>query len=331
MDRYKCECKKISEQIEPSEEFMKNLKSNLNKKIAEEKIKRKQFLSKVAVFFITVTLVSSGAFAKDIGNWFSQFFANTDESMQIAVENGYVQNVEMDYVEKQGIAIKVNSLMIDDNKMNIVFDVKGEIDGELFIKDLYFLTNDQKYDNTSLNMLSSSYNREFKSLSKNEHLLSIKISNIEQKLKCAEELNVVISGIYIMGIDNEEKEINEIWECNVFVDEDNFKKSEVLACQYIIEENDYVEDYEIYLTNTGVNIKLVFNKEFESCSLLDKKNIYIEIEDGEKIKSREFSRIKNNIINLNLPVTEDKIGNNFKIVLNIQNEKIVLNAKKQNS
>lgn len=331
MERYKRECKKISEQIEPSEEFMKNLKSNLNKKIAEEKIKRKQFLSKVAVFFITVTLVSSGAFAKDIGNWFSQFFANTDESMQIAVENGYVQNVEMDYVEKQGIAIKVNSLMIDDNKMNIVFDVKGEIDGELFIKDLYFLTNDQKYDNTSLNMLSSSYNREFKSLSKNEHLLSIKISNIEQRLKCAEELNVVISGIYIMGIDNAEKEINEIWECNVLLDEDNFKKNEVLACEYIIEENDYVEDYEINATNTGMNIKLSFKSEFDKSSLIDRKNIYLEIEDGKKISSREFSRVKKNIINLNLPITKDKILKDFRIILDVENEKIILNVKKQNS
>ena len=271
MDRYKCECKKISEQIEPSEEFMKNLKSNLNKKIAEEKIKRKQFLSKVAVFFVTVTLVSSGAFAKDIGNWFSQFFANTDESMQIAVENGYVQNVEMDYVEKQGIAIKVNSLMIDDNKMNIVFDVKGEVDGELAVKELYFYTDNDEYHNTNLNVISTSYNREVRSLSKNHHLLIIQISNIEQKLDFIKNLNIVLNGICIINKDNPLKTINEKWECNVLIDEDNFKKSEVLAFEYIIEENEYVEDYEINVTNTGMNIKLCFKKEFDKYKLMNKE------------------------------------------------------------
>lgn len=331
MERYKRECKKISEQIEPSEEFMQNLKSNLNKRVVQEKIKRKQFLSKVAVFFVTVTLVSSGAFAKDIGNWLSQLFANTDESMQIAIENGYVQNVEMDYVEKEGIAIKVNSLMIDDNKMNIVFDVKGEIDGELFLRELYLSTSDEKYDNKSLNVISSFYTREFKSLSKNEHLLIIKMSNIEQRLDCAKDLNIILDGIYIMGVDNTVKEINETWECNVALNEDNFNNSTVLGCEYIIEENEYVEYYEINVTNTGMNIQLSFKSEFDRCSLLDRKNIYIETQEGEKVSCREFFRMRNNIINLNLPATEDKIGNNFKIVLDIENKKIVLNVKKQNS
>lgn len=331
MERYKRECKKISEQIEPSEEFMKNLKSNLNKKIAEEKIKRKQFLSKVAVFFVTVTLVSSGAFAKDIGNWFSQFFANTDESMQIAVENGYVQNVEMDYVEKQGIAIKVNSLMIDDNKMNIVFDVKGEIDGEITLKDLYFYTDNEEFNNKNLNVISTAYNREFKSLTKNQHLFIIEISNIEQKLNSIKNINIIIDGIYIMKVDNTVEEINEIWECNVLIDEDNFKKSEVLACEYIIEENEYVEDYEINVTNTGLNIKLCFKTEFDKYILVNKENIYLETESGEKILSREFLGIKKNIISLNLPATKEKIENSFKIVLDIENKKIVLNVKKQNS
>ena len=331
MERYKRECKKISEQIEPSEEFMKNLKSNLNKKIAEEKIRRKQFLSKVAVFFITATLVSSGAFAKDIGNWFSQLFANADESMQIAVENGYVQNVQMDYVEKQGIAIKVNSLMIDDNKMNIVFDVKGEIDGEITLKDLYFYTDNEEFNNKNLNVINTAYNRTFKSLTKNQHLFILEICNIEQTLNSIKNINIVIDGIYIMKVDNTVEEINEKWDCNVLVDEDNFKKSEMLACEYIIEENEYLENYEINVTNTGVNIKLYFNKEFDKYKLINKENFCLETKSGEKVLSREFFRVKNNIINLNLPVTEEKIGNNFKIVLNVENEKIVLNVKKQNS
>ena len=66
---------------------------------------RRNLLSKVAMIFFALTIVSSGVFAKDIGNWLAQLFSNTDESMQVAVESGYVQNVVMN--GKQRLVIEL--------------------------------------------------------------------------------------------------------------------------------------------------------------------------------------------------------------------------------
>ena len=98
----------------------------------EEKLKRKKMIYKAAMIFVTITLISSGVLAMDIGNLIAKLFSNTDESMRIALENGYVQNVDTEYIKQDGIAIKVNSLMIDDNK-NVFNNMKKEnIDCILF-------------------------------------------------------------------------------------------------------------------------------------------------------------------------------------------------------
>ena len=74
MERYKQVCKQINEQINPRQDFIDDLKLNLNNRVAQEKMKRKTHLCKVAMIFFTITLISSGAFAMDIGNWLSQIF-----------------------------------------------------------------------------------------------------------------------------------------------------------------------------------------------------------------------------------------------------------------
>ena len=328
MERYKQVCKQINEQINPSQDFIDDLKLNLNNRVAQEKMKRKTHLCKVAMIFFTITLISSGAFAMDIGNWLSQIFSNTDESMQIAVENGYVQNVEMDYIENQGIGIKVNSLVIDDNKINIVFDVKGEIDGELVIKDLLLTTGGEEYPNHNLKILSSSYNRTFKSIDKKSHIMIIKMSNVEQNLQCSDNLNIIVDGLYIMSKNKETIEIDEKWYVEVLLDEDNFHNNVTSNFTYAIEKNNYLEDYKINVTNTGTNIQLNFKNNFNRYNLINKDNIYAETEDGKKYLCKDWSRITDNRIKMNIPITVYDNIEKFYIILNLENEKIILNVIK---
>ncbi len=333
MERYKRICKQINEQINPSDEFIQNLRENLNQKVAEKENKRMHNynFSKVAMIFCTLMLISSGVFARDIGDWFAKVFSNSDETMQIAVENGYVQNVEMDYVEHAGIGIKVNSLIIDDNKMNIIFDVKGEIDGRVYVKKLNLNTKNNEYVEQNKTLLDMAYASEFKSITKNEHIIIFKISNVEQNFYNNETLNVILNGICILNDDNTYKEINEKWECSVLLEEDNFKDNKILSTNYIIKANEYIEDYKINMTSTGTIIQIYLKENFNKYKLMNKDNVYIQTEDEQKYIFRDFAKTKDNMIEMNVPITiYDKIEK-FDIIFNLENEKIIFNVEKENS
>lgn len=325
MERYKKECQKINEQINPSDEFIQNLKTNLNQKVAEKE-KRRYNLSKVAAIFITLTLVSTGAFAKDIGNWFAKIFSNVDESVQVAVEHGFVQNVDMDYIEHDGIAIKVNSLIIDDNKINIVFDVKGEIDGDIAIKDFKLTGDLEEYQMYNSEFESMFYKTEVKLVDKNNKFLILNISNLDNSLEILNKVNINLNGIYIMNKNNNVSENNNIWNFNVKITNDNYKDLKV--CKYEIKENEFVNLSEINVSNTGANLKINFKENFKKFELIKKENILIETDNGAVFINRDFCKIEDNNIKMNIPLTVYDETKKLKIKIKLPDEEIVLNAYK---
>lgn len=325
MERYKKECQKINEQINPSDEFIQNLKTNLNQKVAEKE-KRRYNLSKVAAIFITLTLVSTGAFAKDIGNWFAKIFSNVDESVQVAVEHGFVQNVDMDYIEHDGIAIKVNSLIIDDNKINIVFDVKGEIDGDIAIKDFKLTGDSEEYGIYDSDIDGSSYEREIRVLDKNNRLLIIEIVNIESYIALLNNISINLNGIFVMNKDNNVLENNNKWKFDLDITNEHYKNLKV--CKYEIKENEFVNLSEIKVSNTGANLKINFKENFKKFEIVKKENIFVEIDSGEIFVCRDFYKKENNSIKMNIPLTVYDETENLKIKIKLPDEEIVLNAYK---
>ena len=310
MERYKKECQKINEQINPSDEFIQNLKTNLNQKVAEKE-KRRYNLSKVAAIFITLTLVSTGVFAKDIGNWFTKIFSNVDESVQVAVEHGFVQNVDMDYIEHDGIAIKVNSLIIDDNKINIVFDVKGEIDGDLLINDFKLLSHSEYYDFFGYEIGSLCCEREFKSNDINNHFLIMKISSIEAPLYEIDNLSIVLDKVNIFNKNGENYKNSGKWEFSVNITDSNYSNFKIR--RYEIKESEFVNSSEIKVSNTGTNLKINFKENFKKFELIKKENIVVEIDCGEVFVCRDVCRIENNTIKMNIPLTVYDETENLKI------------------
>ena len=332
MERYKKECQKINEQINPSDEFIQNLKTNLNQKVAEKE-KRRYNLSKVAAIFITLTLVSTGVFAKDIGNWFAKIFSNVDESVQVAVEHGFVQNVDMDYIEHDGIAIKVNSLIIDDNKINIVFDVKGEkeaisaeIDGDIAFKDFKLTGDSEEYSAYDYGLVSTCFERKIKKINSQNCLIIAKLSNIEQPLSFLNNITVVIDGIYLKNKNDITEINNNIWEFDVDITNENYKN--LKFCKYEIEENEFVNLSEIKISNTSAALKLNFKANFEDFKLITKESIFVEKDNGEVFVCRDVCRIENNTIKMNIPLTVYDETENLKIKIKLPDEEIVLNAYK---
>lgn len=85
-------------------------------------------IQKVAIVLISFIVLTTGVvFAKDIINFITSLFTNTTEGINKAIENGYVQNVDMDFVYDNDVGIKVDYLVMDDSNLDVsfVYDYKG--------------------------------------------------------------------------------------------------------------------------------------------------------------------------------------------------------------
>ena len=128
------------------EKILENVKlkisiSNFEK---EEKIEmkrtRKSIIKIAAIACCTMLSITGVVFAKDIGNFIKNFFgSNTSEGVDIAVNNGYVAEVETKKQNADGIEISVDSLIMDD--YNFAMNFKVELDKKYNVDDfdnIYF-------------------------------------------------------------------------------------------------------------------------------------------------------------------------------------------------
>ena len=90
-------------------------------------------LSKVAIFILCISVIGTGVtFASNISNFFKNLFGLNNvginnASVVSAIENNYVQNVDMDYIKvNDDYSIKIDYLMMDDINLYTVFNMYSE-------------------------------------------------------------------------------------------------------------------------------------------------------------------------------------------------------------
>lgn len=136
-----------------SEEFKSNLQEKLeieynkdtakkekNKKIIFPTISRK--LATVAACFV---LFFSGCvtFADEIECWVEKIFSNTDRIVERAIANGNYKEIDMEYVEDNGVSIKVDYLVVEEDSMYIAFNVLTEDEfDKVYLNDFKILNQD---------------------------------------------------------------------------------------------------------------------------------------------------------------------------------------------
>lgn len=142
-------------------------------KTKSTKIKHKFrfILSKVAIFILSISVIGTGvAFASDISDFFKNLFGLNDvginnASVVSAIENNYVQNVDMDYIKiNDEYSIKIDYLMMDDINLYTVFNMYSDngfdTNYRISILDLKIIADDEViFDNasredTSINIVS---------------------------------------------------------------------------------------------------------------------------------------------------------------------------------
>lgn len=91
-------------------------------------IEEKKYFQKIAIFFCifigisTISVLASMTF-KRIENRNKVYSTGT---IKKAEESGYIQNVDMDYIYSKDIGVKINSIILSDNDLDLVIDFNFE-------------------------------------------------------------------------------------------------------------------------------------------------------------------------------------------------------------
>ena len=115
--------------------FNENIIKNVKQKIAisEFLIEEKEdmnfinmkIIKSIGIAVCLMFCITGVVFAKEIGEFImSAFGGNASDGVQVAVDNGYIENVNSDYIDSDGIKIAVDSFLIDDYNLDINFKMK---------------------------------------------------------------------------------------------------------------------------------------------------------------------------------------------------------------
>ena len=130
----------FTEEIEVPYRVKNKIRTVLNDK--KERKNRNRLIFNTIKILATVSacfIITTGVvFAKDVYNFINNFFTN-NEGMDNAIEQGYIDKPNMEYVESNGTEIKINKVLMDDYNLSLEFNINlnKELKTEN-INDIYF-------------------------------------------------------------------------------------------------------------------------------------------------------------------------------------------------
>lgn len=202
------ELNEIKEKLN-SEKLSDEFKSNLQAKLQEELNKDDSDKGKI-IKFPTITRKLAGicacfvflfsscfVFADDIENVILELFGNTDRIIAKAIEDGNYREIKMDYVEDQGISIKVDYVVIEDDELYIAFNILGEEEFDKILLDnmkIYEDNNRLIYAVNDAERKSSLTIKESK-ISRENLVLIYKLTKVKEDLKNIDKINFEIDSI----------------------------------------------------------------------------------------------------------------------------------------
>ena len=205
--RFNEELNEIKEKLN-AEKLSNEFKANLNAKLQEEL--NKDDSSKGKIFnFPTISRKLAGicacfvflfsscfVFADDIENVILDLFGNTDRIIANAIKDGNYKDIEMEYVEDQGVSIKVDYIVAQDDELYIAFNVLGEECDKVFFSDIKIKDQEDNLVYTRNGQKNNSmFEYVYKKISNKNIIAICKLSKIENNLENIERINVEINGI----------------------------------------------------------------------------------------------------------------------------------------
>lgn len=303
----------ISKEMKISESNVKVKLHRIRKKLKTRLVKRgigSRILSIVLVLFAITGVV----FAKEIVQFVKHIFINTSDGVETAIENGYVQDVDMDYVKDSNVEVKVDYILMDDFNLNIMFNINlPEINNLSSIKfDNLVITDEENnllltefknrndylqfceknnIENTHNYIALGSYNysnTEYNNKISN-YTCSYIIRAFDEPFPKSKKLNISFNKI-ILCTAEESHEIYGDWKIDINLDEKIYnRKTLIYNLEYCNDEN--LELISASVSETGMKIK---------CKTIWGEPVYSDedSEEEKERKKREFYDKPNPIGNL---------------------------------
>lgn len=330
--------------IPPIEELPKSTQKVAQRFIRKVKLKNNiKKLNKVAIAVITIGIMTTGVvFAKDIVNFITSMFTNSTPAIDTAVQNGYVQNVNMDYVYDNDIGIKVDNLVIDDYNLDISFsyNVKdnniSSIDIDNFIisnenDDLIYESEHLQKNklNIACGMSKISPTKQIDSHTYNESILfNLDMNRTQNKFN---NIYIEIKGMKIITENNDTLNVEGNWKFDLEINEQMKNRNKT---EYKLINDEDVEHFSAVMTETELVIELELKEPIESERFDCSNNFIIKNELNEEFKPYrmihgEERDVTNSIESGKIVISYNNIGiysennENLKMILRIQEDQVL--------
>lgn len=249
-----------------------------------------------------------------------------NKGVKTALEYGYVQNIEMDYNIQNDLGIKLDSIIIDNSNIGIVFNYKipsnfKNIDN-IAIKDI--VIKDEKnniiFEDGNEKSLSTGYAEEF--ASENSIVKqAILLNNLNHTYPKSNNIYISFSTVNIFRNQKNIKTITGNWNFDINVT-DKFINRETI--EYTAGQSKDIEVISAELTSTGLDIEMKFNFPLNAENL--GKNIKIQDNDKNEYfldKLIAENELTTPTIRTSFPITIYNAHDNLKLIIKTDKEIII--------
>lgn len=115
----------FTKKIDKPREYETIIKNALNKEKINKNFYKIGILKKVACFILLFILGTSIIFSKSILAFINdRLKENSTKGVQDAIDNGYIQKVDMKYINSNGTKVKVTEILMDDYNLSMLFYIE---------------------------------------------------------------------------------------------------------------------------------------------------------------------------------------------------------------
>ncbi len=252
-------------------------------------------IKRIAVIIICAITITSGVvFADDIIKYISSIFTSSTESIDIATQNGYVQNVNMDFVYDKDIGIKVGNVIMDESKLDISYLYKINDDVDKFELYEYTIKDNENYFWYSFNYGNYTYENPPIITGMHNSTNPVRLENniIRESIlyssnefpKC-EKLFIEVNKIRL----NSQEIVEGNWKIELNI-ADKFNEREKII--YELSYNEHIIQSEIYLTETTLKVSLELDVLYDDDFIFN-NDITLKNEYNKKFISNYGNRAQN--------------------------------------
>ena len=293
----------LSQDIDLSYKYQNMIRNSIKGKKEKKYIYKVLKLISVTCAFVIIS--TSVVFAKDIYNWIKGIFNNNSKGIDTAINNGYIFQPNMQYINSNTTEAKINNLIMDDFNLSFTISLKfkdeitvNEI-SRISLPDMIIVDNDNKilycqdenifnqycnenklslqYKDFNDSNINSGVNYFIKSKNLQDNSIDLVYNLYANNFPRSKEINVIFNNIEIERSNNSENktDIKGSWNLNLEIPE-NFYNREAMVYRVKNCSNQKINVMEAIIYNTGMKVSLTVQEDLiyeagDSEEIIDKK------------------------------------------------------------